>query len=261
LTSDSVERKNHIVDIRLAHRSSLPGTIGAMVHIISRRTGILLVISPILFAIACAGPSSRETTAPTSPIPSPQSNNPRVVFLGDSLSAGYGLAEADAFPAVAQALLRDSGTVIEVVNAGVSGDTSAGGLARLDWVLGQKVDVLVVELGGNDALRGQSIEHTESNLRQIVRRAGETGARVLLLGMDIPTNYGPDYGTAFAEMYVRVAGEEGAALVPGFVREVGADPALMQPDGLHPTAEGHRRLAEIIVPYLEDVIANLETKT
>jgi len=79
--------------------------------------------------------------------------------------------------------------------------------------------------------------------------------------MDIPTNYGPDYGTAFAEMYVRVAGEEGAALVPGFVREVGADPALMQPDGLHPTAEGHRRLAEIIVPYLEDVIANLETKT
>ena len=228
-----------------------------MVHIISRRTGIRLLISPILFAIACAGPSSRETTALPSPIPSPQSNNPRVVFLGDSLSAGYGLAEADAFPAVAQALLRDSGTVIEVVNAGVSGDTSAGGLARLDWVLGQKADVLVVELGGNDALRGQSIEHTESNLRQIVRRARETGARVLLLGMDIPTNYGPDYGTAFAEMYVRVAGEEGATLVPGFVREVGADPALMQPDGLHPTAGGHRRLAEIIVPYLEEALSHL----
>jgi len=176
------------------------------------------------------------------------------------LSAGYGLAETDAFPAVAQALLRDAGIAIEVVNAGVSGDTSAGGLTRLDWVLGQKVDVLVVELGGNDALRGQPLENTESNLRQIVRRGRGAGARVLLLGMDIPTSYGPDYGTAFAEIYIRIADEEGATLVPGFVREVGADPTLIQSDGLHPTAEGHHRLAEILVPYLEDEIAILETK-
>jgi acyl-CoA thioesterase-1 len=190
-------------------------------------------------------------------LPAGPTNAPRVVFLGDSLSAGYGLAEADAFPAVAQALLRDSGTTIEVVNAGVSGDTSAGGLARLGWVLGQMVDVLVVELGGNDALRGQSLESTESNLRQIVRRSREAGAHVLLLGMDIPTNYGPDYGTAFAEMYVRIAEEEGVTLVPGFVREVGADPMLIQPDGLHPTAEGHRRLAEILMPYLEDAVADI----
>jgi acyl-CoA thioesterase-1 len=229
-----------------------------MAIIISRRTSICLFMMLILMAIGCSRPSPHETTQARSPQPAGPIDAPRVVFLGNSLSAGYGLAEADAFPAVAQALLRDSGTVIEVVNAGVSGDTSAGGLARLDWVLGQKVDVLVVELGGNDALRGQSIEHTESNLRQIVRRARENGARVLLLGMDIPSNYGPDYGTAFAEMYVRIAGEEGATLVPGFIREVGADPALMQPDGLHPTADGHRQLAEIIVPYLEDVIANLE---
>jgi acyl-CoA thioesterase-1 len=190
-------------------------------------------------------------------LPAGPTNAPRVVFLGDSLSAGYGLAEADAFPAVAQALLRDSGTTIEVVNAGVSGDTSAGGLARLGWVLGQMVDVLVVELGGNDALRGQSLESTESNLRQIVRRSREAGAHVLLLGMDIPTNYGPDYGKAFAEMYVRIAEEEGVTLVPGFVREVGADPMLIQPDGLHPTAEGHRRLAEILMPYLEDAVADI----
>ena len=167
-----------------------------------------------------------------------------------------GLAETDAFPAVAQALLRDAGIIIEAVNAGVSGDTSAGGLARVDWVLGQKVDVLVVELGGNDALRGQPLENTESNLRKIVRRGREDGARVLLLGMDIPTNYGPDYGAAFAEMYVRVADEEGATLVPGFVREVGMDPSLMQPDGLHPNADGHRRLAKSLVPYLTDVLAH-----
>ncbi len=232
-----------------------------MAIIISRRTSFRLFMMLILVAIGCSRSSPPETTQARSPLPAGPIDAPRVVFLGNSLSAGYGLAEADAFPAVAQALLRDSGTVIEVVNAGVSGDTSAGGLARLDWVLGRKADVLVVELGGNDALRGQSIEHIESNLRQIVRRARETGARVLLLGMDIPTNYGPDYGTAFAEMYVRIADEEGATLVPGFVRKVGADPALIQPDGLHPTADGHRRLAEILVPYLEDVIANLETKT
>jgi acyl-CoA thioesterase-1 len=180
-----------------------------------------------------------------------------VVFLGDSLSAGKGLAESDAFPAVTKELLRESGTLIEVVNAGVSGDTSAGGLARLDWVLGQQIDVLVVELGGNDALRGQSLDATESNLRQIVQRGLESGARVLLLGMDIPTNYGPDYGAEFSAMYARIADQEGAILVPGFVREVGSDPELMQPDGLHPTAEGHRRLAETLAPYLERLLGEI----
>jgi acyl-CoA thioesterase-1 len=173
-----------------------------------------------------------------------------VVFLGDSLSAGRGLAESEAFPAVTRELLRAAGVEIEIVNAGVSGDTSAGGLSRLDWVLGKGADVLVVELGGNDALRGQSLENTESNLRQIIRRGRERGARVLLLGMDIPTNYGPDYATAFSEMYHRIAEEEGATLVPAFVREIGMDPALMQADGLHPTVEGHRRLARTLLPYL-----------
>jgi len=232
-----------------------------MEHIISCRDRFRSLVFLALLATACGEPSLQETTPPPHPLPTTTTTAPRVVFLGDSLSAGLGLAEADAFPAVVQSLLQETGYFVEIVNAGVSGDTSAGGLARLDWVLGQKADVLVVELGGNDALRGQSLENTESNLRRIVRRGRESGARVLLLGMDIPTNYGPDYGTAFTDMYVRIADEEGATLVPGFVREVGADPALMQPDGLHPTAEGHRRLAEILAPYLEDVIANLETKT
>jgi acyl-CoA thioesterase-1 len=213
-----------------------------MVYIISRRTIFRLFIALILVTVGCGGPSPHETTSPGTPLPAGPTDAPRVVFLGDSLSAGYGLAEADAFPAVAR-------------------DTSAGGLARLGWVLGQMVDVLVVELGGNDALRGQSLENTESNLRQIVRRSREAGVHVLLLGMDIPTNYGPDYGTAFAEMYVRIAEEEGATLVPGFVREVGADPMLIQPDGLHPTAEGHRRLAEILMPYLEEAVADIRMES
>jgi acyl-CoA thioesterase-1 len=177
-----------------------------------------------------------------------------VVFLGNSLTAGLGLAEGDAFPAVTATLLRNAGLEIEVVNAGVSGDTSAGGLSRLDWVIGPGVDILVVELGGNDALRGQSLDNTEANLRRIVRRGRGAGARVVLLGMDIPTNYGPDYASAFAEMYGRIAEAEDAALVPGFVRDVGMDPLLMQPDGLHPNADGHRRLAEILVPFLETAL-------
>ena len=182
----------------------------------------------------------------------------RIVVLGDSLSAGLGLAESEAFPAVVQVLLRDAGYSVEVVNAGVSGDTTAGGISRLDWILKQQPDLLVVELGGNDALRGQALENTEKNLRQIIDRAREKGARVLLLGMDVPTNYGPDYALDFAEMYERIAREEGIPLVPGFVREVGSDPSLLQPDGLHPTAAGQRRLAETLIPYLEEILGAAE---
>jgi acyl-CoA thioesterase-1 len=227
-----------------------------MAHIISCRNRFRSLVFLALLATACGEPVLQETTTTAHPSPTAPTTVPRIVFLGDSLTAGLGLAEADAFPAVVQSLLQETGCFVEIVNAGVSGDTSAGGLARLDWVLGQKTEILVVELGGNDALRGQSLENTEENLRQIVRRSHQTGAGVLLLGMDIPTNYGPDYGKAFADMYVRIADEEGAILVPGFVREVGADPSLMQADGLHPTAEGHRRLAEILVPYLERLLTD-----
>lgn len=178
----------------------------------------------------------------------------RIVVLGDSLAAGLGLPAAEAFPAVVESLLRERGHAVEVVNAGVSGDTSAGGLARLDWVLQQPADILVVELGGNDALRGQDLSATEANLREIVRRGRASGARVLLLGMDVPSNYGPDYGSRFAALYERLAEEENVQLVPGFVRELGADPSLIQPDGLHPTAEGQQRLAETLLPHLEALL-------
>lgn len=178
----------------------------------------------------------------------------RVVVLGDSLAAGLGLAQADAFPAILETLLRDRGFDVGVVNAGVSGDTTAGGLSRIDWVLQKPAEILVVELGGNDALRGQPLDNTEENLREIIQRGRATGAKVILLGMAVPTNYGPDYASAFAGLYSRLAEEEGATLVSGFVRELGLDPTLLQADGLHPTAEGQRRLAETLRPYLEEVI-------
>lgn len=229
-----------------------------MACIISRSSAFArlksMVAAAALAVAACSQPS--QTTVPEAPSPSPNapSSAVRIVVLGDSLAAGLGLAADEAFPAVVERMLRDRGHAVTVVNAGVSGDTSAGGLARLDWVLGQRTDVLVVELGGNDALRGQNLEATETNLRDIVRRGRAAGARVLLLGMDVPSNYGPDYGGRFSALYERIAEDEGIALIPGFVREVGSDPELLQADGLHPTAEGQRRLAETLLPHLEALV-------
>ncbi len=228
-------------------------------HAIIPRIGLRRIFA-LLFSIQLlmAGCSDRDKPQPiNTPRPTPTPAGIRVVFLGDSLSAGLGLAEADAFPARVGAMLRAAGLSVEVINAGVSGDTSAGGLARTDWVLRQQPHVLVIELGGNDALRGQDLATTEDNLRKIVRRGREAGARVLLLGMDVPTNYGPDYATAFAGLYESIAEDEGVVLVPGFVREVGSDPSLLQADGLHPTAEGQQRLAETIEPYLRDLVMEI----
>jgi acyl-CoA thioesterase-1 len=222
---------------------------------ISRCHGRTVLIVALTVLAGCGGSPPLETPAAVPEATAPAtSNSVRIVFLGDSIAAGYGLAEHEAFPAVTGELLRASGRDVQVVNAGVSGDTSAGGLRRLDWILRQEPEIVVVELGGNDALRGQPLESVEANLREIVRRSRGGGARVVLLGMDIPTNYGPVYGGAFSEMFERVAIDEQAVFVPAFIREVGLEPELMQADGLHPTARGQRRLAENLAPYLENVV-------
>jgi acyl-CoA thioesterase-1 len=235
-----------------------------MLQIISSRS-ILLPFFAVLVVLGVVALGCGEN-ADQSPKPAPESPAPRptqghenaaanrIVVLGDSIAAGMGLAQDEAFPAMVEAALRDLGHDVEVVNAGVSGDTTAGGLTRLDWVLQKPADVLVVELGGNDALRGQPLENTEANLREIVRLGQQTGAVIILLGMDVPTNYGPDYTASFSELYTRIADDTGAVLVPGFVRELGEDPTLLQSDGLHPTAEGQRRLAEKLLPTLVDVL-------
>ncbi len=188
---------------------------------------------------------------------SPSLAAPRVVFLGDSLTAGYTLEESEAFPARAGALLEEAGIAIQVVNAGVSGDTSAGGLRRLSWVLRQKPDLLVVELGANDGLRGLPLESTLENLRQIIERAQAAGAEVLLLGMKIPPNYGPDYAQGFADIFPRLAEETHVSLVPFLLEGVGGHEKLNLPDGIHPTAEGHARVAKTLLPYLREAVAGL----
>jgi acyl-CoA thioesterase-1 len=182
------------------------------------------------------------------------SRTPLVVFLGDSLSAGYGLPAEQAFPALVERRMKERGMPVRIVNAGVSGDTTSGGLDRLDWLLGQKPDVLVVELGANDAFRGQPVERIESNLRAIVVRAQHAGVRVLIVGIKVPTNYGPEYAEAFDAVYPRVAKETHAALMPFLLDGVGGHPDLNLDDGIHPNVQGQKIVAENLLPYLERVL-------
>jgi len=181
----------------------------------------------------------------------------KVVFLGDSLTAGLGLAEDQAYPALIERELRDEGKPVQVINAGVSGDTTAGGLSRLGWLLGQHPDVVVVALGANDGLRGLPLSEIETNLREIVRRSKAAGARVLLAGMRMPPNYGP-YADDFAALYPRLAKELDVPLVPFLLAGVGGVRRLNQADGIHPTAEGQEILAKNVRPYLEEMLQTKE---
>ena len=226
-----------------------------------RRTLSIAVLFLLPLAVACS-PGGSQTTevaaaarpAPAAPIAVAARTEPVVVFLGDSLTAGYGLEERQAYPVLVKASLEKAGHPVRVVNAGVSGDTTAGGLARLDWLLSQKPDVVVVGLGGNDGLRGLPLDQAEKNLREIVRRSKESGARVLLLGMQIPPNYGPEYAKGFADMYPRIAREFDVPLVPFLLEGVGGIARLNQEDGIHPTAEGQVKVAETVAPYVEEML-------
>jgi len=181
-----------------------------------------------------------------------------VVFLGNSISAGLHLSPDAAFPAVVQRSLSETGTPFKLINAGVSGDTSAGGVRRLDWLLAQKPAVVVVELGGNDGLRGLDPAQIEANLRTIIAGVREADARVLLLGVRLPKNMGADYLERFEGLYPRLAEELRLAFVPFFMEGVGGVPDLNLPDGLHPNPEGHRRIARRVAESLGTLLAALE---
>jgi acyl-CoA thioesterase I len=180
---------------------------------------------------------------------------PVVVALGDSLTAGLGVAPDEAYPARLEERLRREGYAYRVVNAGVSGDTSAGGRRRVDWVLRARPDVVIVALGANDGLRGLSVDALRDNLEAIVTRVRAAGARVLLAGMRVPPNYGDDYAHAFAAVFPAVARRTGVPLVPFLLDGVAGEARLNQPDGIHPTAEGHRRIADRLWPHLRGLLA------
>ncbi len=198
-------------------------------------------------------PAADVAAAPAPALDVP-ADAPTVLFLGDSIGAGLHLAEHQAFPAVLQARLAADGLPFRLANVSESGRTTSGGVTGLDWALRSEPAVVVIELGGNDGLRGVALEQVEANLRRLVAESRAAGARVLLLGVRLPPNYG-EYGERFDALYPRLAAELDLAFVPSFMDDVGGVPELNLPDGLHPTAEGHERLADNVEAALRDLVA------
>jgi acyl-CoA thioesterase-1 len=182
--------------------------------------------------------------------------------LGTSLTAGYGIDGDRAYPALIQARLDSAGLRYRVVNAGVRGETSAGGLRRLEWLLREPVAVLVLELGANDGLRGQNVDSLEANLHAIIERtrAAHPDARIVLAGMQAPPNLGRAYARRFREVFPRVARADGTALIPFLLEKVAAVDTLNLPDGIHPTPAGHRIIAETVWRVLEPELRKREVE-
>jgi acyl-CoA thioesterase-1 len=204
------------------------------------RKAILLALSLMIVAAPPAMAAARKT----------------VVVLGDSLAAGYGVDPAQAYPALLQEKINAAGLPFTVVDAGVSGDTTADGLGRLDWLLQRKMDVLIVELGGNDGLRGIPTATIQSNLQAIIDHAREKypEIKILIAGMKMPGNLGPDYVDAFAKVFPKIAGKNRAALVPFLLEGVGGEASLNQDDGIHPPPEGHKIVAENVWKVLKPIL-------
>jgi acyl-CoA thioesterase-1 len=182
---------------------------------------------------------------------------PIILDFGDSLTAGYGLAPDQAFPARLEAALRRRGIEVRVVNAGVTGDTTAGGLARLDWALADKPDLVVLELGANDALRGIDPATVRDNLDKMIRKIQAAGAKTLLVGMLAPPNWGPEYKSAFDQIFLELAKTHDVPLYPFFLEGVAMKPELNQPDGLHPNERG----VQVLVDRLAPIVARLVGST
>ena len=200
-------------------------------------------------ALPAAGAAARAERAPAIP-----ANAPKVAFLGDSIAAGLHLARDEAFPAILQRRLARAGQPFHLVNAGVSGSTTAGGVARVGWILDQKPDVVVIELGANDGFRGVPLATVEESLRAIIEHVRAAGARPLLLGIRLPPNYGVDYTEGFDELYARVARDTGVAFVPFFMRGVAGVAERNLADGIHPTPEGHEMLADNVEQALSAIL-------
>ena len=179
-----------------------------------------------------------------------------ILFYGDSLTAGYGLSPEEAFPALVEKKLNQDEKKVRVVNAGLSGETSAGGLTRLDWVIRQHIDVFVLELGANDGLRGLPLEQTQKNLQQIIDRvkAKFPNVKIVIAGMMVPPNMGPEYTTKFRKIFPDLAKKNNATLIPFLLQDVAGNEKLNIEDGIHPNPEGHKIVAENVVKVIAPLI-------
>jgi acyl-CoA thioesterase I len=178
----------------------------------------------------------------------------RILMLGDSITAGYGLPEAESLPAVLQAALKKAGHEVQVMNGGVSGDTTAGGLARVGWMLQEQPQIVIVELGANDGLRGLDPKQSYANLDKLLAALRSAKLKVLLAGMLAPPNLGSEYGEEFAAIFPALAKKHGCLLYPFLLTGVAARPELNQADGIHPNAEGVVVIARLLVPYVEKLL-------
>lgn len=227
----------------------------------------LLLSTAALLLVGCSGASKPSPAPPPTPAPAPApaptpaappaaENRPAIVCLGDSLTAGLGVPPDAAYPARLQAKLNDMGYRYRVVNAGISGDTTAGGLSRIDALLERSPALLLIELGANDGLRGLPLDQAKQNLSQMIERAQAKQVPVVLAGMQIPPNYGPDYANAFRQMYLDLAQKYKVPLIPFLLEGVAARPELNQPDGIHPTAEGYKIVTENVAQTLIPLLKN-----
>lgn len=230
----------------------------------SSALAVCLVLAGVLVACSsnepanssqpAASATSAAADAPREHRSTQAATRPRIVILGDSLTAGLGLSPDEAYPTLIQQRLDKEGFKYEVINAGVSGDTSAGGLARLDWALDGDVRVLIVALGGNDGLRGLPAEELKGNLSKIIEHAQKRHIRVILAGMEAPPNFGQSYIVSFHQVYPELARQYNVSLVPFLLQGVAGIDSLNQRDGIHPTAEGARIVADNIWPVLRPML-------
>lgn len=190
--------------------------------------------------------------------PLPDRRESVIVAFGDSLTAGFGVSATEAYPAVLERKIKQAGYPFRVINAGISGETTAGGLQRVSWILKSRPDIVILELGANDGLRGLDVKQTENNLSMIIERIQREGVRVVLAGMKLPPNYGKDYTEAFERIYPSLAARYRLTLIPFFLEGVAAQSALNQADGIHPTAEGYRLIVNRLWPLIEPLLKNRE---
>lgn len=224
-----------------------------VLQFISRRRGCgLLVLSLILIQIGPSGWWPDVSFA--------ADTRPRIVAFGDSLTAGLGVGADESYPAQLQQRLESLNYRYRVINAGVSGDTTAGGLRRVPWILNSKPEVVILELGANDGLRGLSLEQTRHNLEQIIQRLLGAGVKVILAGMKLPPNYGKDYTADFEAIYPALAQRYRLPFIPFFLEGVAASATLNQADGIHPTKEGHRIIADQVLAALRPLLDQRRTK-
>lgn len=219
----------------------------------------LLLISMVCFSFSCNEDKKAEQQAAAKPaeVTAPAAKKKTIVFFGDSLSAGYGLDEPTlAFPGLIQRKLDSLKMDYQVVNAGVSGETSSGGVGRIEWILNQPVDVFILELGANDGLRGIPVETTAKNLQTIMDsvKSKNPSVKIILAGMQVPPNMGAKYANAFKAIFPTLAENNKVALIPFLLEGVGGEPALNQADGIHPNEEGHRKVAEVVWKSLNGIL-------